>query len=80
MNKLFEYEIKGIKLDVEDMIRIHNYYEAACTAEYVMYNYGINSDEEALKIGYNVRGLMDKYGYTENEALDEFMADYGGTI
>ena len=80
MNKLFEYEIKGVKLDIEDMIRIYNYYEAACTAEYVMYNYGINSEEEALKIGYNVRELMDKYGYTENEALDEFMADYGGTI
>ena len=54
MNKLFEYEIKGVKLDVEDMIRIHNYYEAACTAEYVMYNYGIDSEEEALKIGYNM--------------------------
>ena len=52
---------------MEDMMRIHLYYEAASTAEYIMYNYGIDNKEEALKIGYNVRDLMDRYGYTEQE-------------
>lgn len=80
MNNLFELEIKGVKLDINDMMKVHQYYEAACTAEYVMENYGIESADEALKIGYNIRRLMDKFDYTEREALDEFMVDYGGTL
>ena len=68
-----KYEIKGTTLDVHDLMEIHAYYEAACTAEYLMENYGITDENEALCLGYEVRRLMDKYGYDEEEAINEVM-------
>ena len=70
-----KYEIKGITLDVGDLINIHAYYEAACTAEFVMENYEVSDEDQALQIGYDVRRLMDKYDYTELEAIDKIMAE-----
>lgn len=69
----FKYEIKGITLDVYDLIKIHEHYEATCTAEYLMDNYGITDEEEALSLGHEVRRLMDKYDYDEEEAIYEVM-------
>ena len=65
----FEYEIKGITLSMSDMVQINEYYEAACTAEYLMDNYDITDKDEAIDLGYDVRRLMDKYGYDEQEAI-----------
>ena len=70
-----KYEIKGITLDVYDLIKIHEYYEAACTAEFVMENYEVSDEVQALQIGYDVRRLMFKYDYTELEAIDKVMAE-----
>lgn len=69
-----EYEIKGVKLDVIDLIKVHEYYGAACTAEYLMDNYDIENEDEALQLGYDIRRLMDKYEYNEAEAIDEVLA------
>ena len=66
------FEFNG--LTMSEMARVHEYYEAACTAEYVMENYNITSESEALAIGYNVRRLMDKYGYDEDEAITVYMS------
>jgi hypothetical protein len=68
-----KYEIKGVTLDVNDLINIHQYYEAACTAEYLMDNYDITDEKDALALGYEVRRLMNKYGYDEEEAIDEVL-------
>lgn len=68
-----KYEIKGITLDVYDLMDIHHYYEAACTAEYLMDNYGITNEEDALYLGYEVRRLMDKYDWDEETSIDEVM-------
>ena len=90
-----KYEIKGITLDVYDLMELHHYYEAACTAEYLMENYtyqigpwrrenemaelnlsACKSDEKiALRLGYEVRKLMDKYGYDEEEAINKVLRD-----
>lgn len=70
-----KYEIKGVTLDVGDLIEIHRYYEAACTAEFVMENYEVSDEVQALQIGYDVRRLMDKYDYTELEAIDKIMEE-----
>ena len=70
-----KYEIKGITLDVGDLIEIHRYYEAACTAEFVMENYEVSDEVQALQIGYDVRRLMDKYDYSELEAIDKIMEE-----
>ena len=67
------YEIKGVTLDVYDLIKIHEYYEAACTAEYLMDNYDITDEDEALRLGYDIRILMNKYGYNEEEAIEKVM-------
>ena len=69
----FQYEIKGITLDVYDLINIHNYYEAACTAEYLMDNYEITDEYKALRFGYEIRRFMDKYGLDEETAIYEVM-------
>lgn len=61
-------------LTMTEMMHIHSYYEAACTAEYVMENYDITDENEALAIGYEVRRLMDKYGYGEEEAVAIYMS------
>lgn len=68
-----KYEIKGITLDVNDLMELHEYYEAACTAEYLMENYNISDESTAMHLGYDVRRLMDKYGYDEEEAVDEVL-------
>ena len=68
-----QYEIKGITLDVHDLMELHQYYEAACTAEYIMENYGITDEREAMRLGYEVRRLMDKYGYDEEIAINEVL-------
>lgn len=68
-----KYEIKGITLNVNDLMELHHYYEAACTAEYLMENYGISKEDKALSLGYEVRRLMDKYGYLEEDAIAEVL-------
>ena len=67
-----KYEIKGITLNVYDLINIHKYYEIACTAEYLMENYDLTEDE-AMKLGAEVREYMDDNNVTEDVAIDEIM-------
>ena len=68
-----QYTIKGVTLDVHDLIELHEYYEAACTAEYLMENHDISDESTAIHLGYEVRRLMDKYGYDELTAIDEVL-------
>jgi len=75
---MFTYFIKGITLTMEDMAQIHPYYEAACTAEYVMENYGITDDDNALAIGHEVRRQMDKFGWSEEEAISHVLSYWVG--
>ena len=72
-----QYEIKGVTLDANDIVEIHHYYEAACTAEYLMENYDIEDEDDALHLGYEVRRLMDKYDWDEETAIDEVMSKEG---
>lgn len=72
----FAYEIKGVTLDVYDMMRVKEYYEAHCTAEYLWENYNV-TEENAVSLGYEVRRLMDKYDYDELTAIDEVVAKEG---
>lgn len=68
----FKYSIKGVDLDVYDMMDIKEYYEAACTAEYLCNNYPI-APSYALELGYKIRQYMSKRCVSEEEALAEFM-------
>ena len=69
----FTFEIKGVTLDMCEMQRVHENYEIFCTAEYIMENYEL-TEEKALKYAAEVRRLMFKYGYDEDEAIDEVLA------
>lgn len=77
-----QYNIKGVTLNVIDLININKYYEAAYTAEYILegdikdlFNYPIPeyTEEEAMQIAYEVRRLMEKYDYDETEAIEEII-------
>jgi hypothetical protein len=70
-----QYEIKGITLNEFEMYEIKKYYEVACTAEYIMENYDIDTEEEAMELGYEVRRLMDKYGSEEVEAIEQVISE-----
>lgn len=69
-----EYTIKGITLNEFEMYDIKKFYEAHCTAEYIFENYDV-TEEKAIELGYEVRRLMDKYDYYEEDAIDKVMAD-----
>lgn len=71
-----EYKIKGVTLDVNDLINIHEYYEAACTAEYLMDNYDVDKDK-AMSLGASVREYMNKNNVTEDVAIYEVMKRRG---
>ena len=73
-----EYEIKGVTLDVHDMVEISNYFAAACTAEMLLEDYSdeVTTEEQALELGYEVRRAMDEYGYDEDEAFSFVLYGY----
>ena len=70
-----EYNIKGVTLTEMDMYDIKKYYEAACTAEYIMENYDVTDEKEAIKLGHEVRRLMDKYGGEEEYVVREVLKE-----
>lgn len=75
---MYEYNYKGNKLNMSEMMKISKFYEVACTAEYLMDNFGIEDKDEALKKGYEVREIMVKYGMNEDEAIVEFFKRFFG--
>ena len=69
-----EYKIKGITLNVHDLVEINNYYRIATIAEYLLDNYSeIKSENEAIKIASKVEKLKDKYQLSEESAIAEVM-------
>jgi len=72
-----------IKLSISDpmMILIHEWYERACTAEYILTNelYAKrchNKEDIAYRVADAVRIRMDKYDETESEAIDYIFDNY----
>ena len=63
-----EYKIKGITLDAQDMCLINEYYEIACTAEYIYENYKV-TEKQAYELGGEVRRQINKYEYSESDAI-----------
>lgn len=67
MKEFFE---KNYGLTVEQATAIHDYYETYSTAEYLMEKYPDLNEEKAVSTAEGVRILMDKYDYTEEEAIE----------
>lgn len=72
----FECSINGVKLEIRELVSLHEFYEASCTAEFLRDSYGFK-EEEALKLGYDVRQLMDDYDLSEIDAIDEVFEKRG---
>lgn len=70
---IMEYTIKGVTLNACDLVAINEYYTVACTAEYLMENYAFN-EKDAMRLGSDVRRLMSKYDYGEQQSIDEVIA------
>lgn len=66
----------GQVLGTEELREASDYYEAACTAEYLADNYAAAleglPDETVLKMGYVIREKMADNNETEEEALYEY--------
>lgn len=71
-----KYEIKGVTLDVYDMIEIKNYYQTATIAEVLFENYELPDEDAAMQLGEIVRERMDEDGITEDEAILDIIAEH----
>ena len=76
-SKLFDCSANSTALSINELATLHGYYETCCTAEFLMENYDISDEEEAIFLGYRVRERMDKYSLTEDVAIDEIMSERG---
>lgn len=65
-----------VELDDVDMSRVHNYYEAQCTADYLRENHEDWDENKVQAIAGETRRQMDKYGYDEDFAIDEAIEWY----
>lgn len=73
----YEYVLNGIKLQIEDLAAISNYYHAACTAESLIENHPeIDTLEKAMAIGYEVRNLMCRQGLEAHEAINQALRHF----
>lgn len=64
------YKLKsGYVVNLSEMIKIHTYYQIGCTQEFIYENYKV-SVQKAWTIAEFVRENMDKYSYTEQEAIE----------
>ena len=74
MHEFTIHDGSKILLNMSDMCQITETYQALCTAEYLMDNHNIEDEEKAVSIAYEVRRLMDKYGYDEDFAITEALS------
>lgn len=80
----YEFKSNDGKVVINDeylMRQIHEYYEAACTGEYMQDNDcdGI-SDQIALSLGYEVWRRIYKYGGDESETIENVQDDFKDNI
>ena len=59
-----------VVLDDIDMHRVHEYYQALCTADYLRDNHEDWDEDKVQSIAWEARNQMFKYDYTEDEAID----------
>ena len=70
-----------LDLDDPETLRAHQWYERACTAEYIIeqdtYNKMLENDEDiAFKVACDIRDYMDKHMVTESDAIDAIFKNF----
>lgn len=64
-----EYEVKGVTLDANDIVKIHEYYRSYIIVEFLLENHYSLSIDEAKKMAADAIHLVDHKDYTESEAI-----------
>ena len=75
-----QYEVRpGVVLSASELAKCQEYYQAACTAEYIQENFDVDlsGEKEALRLGHAVRQDMDKYGRSEEESIQVVLLNKG---
>lgn len=73
-----EYTVKGVTLDVRDIVKIHEFYRKFCIIEYLLEGYSdvVKTEEDARNIAADVLHLMDNHDYLEQEAIITAISKY----
>lgn len=69
-----QIEIHGKLYTMDELCYLHQQYEILCTAEYLIENKDM-SEQEALQKAAEVRRIMDKYDFSEDEAIKELFKE-----
>jgi hypothetical protein len=69
----FTFEIKGVTLNMDEMYKVHFWFNIYNTAEYLLENYPQLSEDEAVRLASAVRDLMDTDGYDEDQAVEQVL-------
>lgn len=69
-----QIEIKGKTYTMDELCFLHKQYEVLCTAEYLIENKGLD-EKEAKQRAADVRRIMDKYGFSEEAAIEEIFKE-----
>ncbi len=69
---------KGIEIELSesDMAYIAQHYEAQCTADYLRSEHEDWPEEKVQAIARETRQQMNKYGYDEDDAIEEAISEY----
>jgi hypothetical protein len=73
----FTFEIKGVTLNMDEMHKVHKWYQIYNTAEYLLESYPQLSEERAVYLASAVRDLMDHKDYDEEDAVYEVLNGAG---
>lgn len=65
----------GTEIDICEMINIINYYEKECTKEFLLEN-DYATENNADEMASEVRRIMNKCGFTEENAIFEVIEKY----
>ena len=74
---LFNCKVNGMALTRSEMATISEYYDACCTAEYLLTHYEneITDEDTALTLAYEVREQMQKYDMSELDAIETVLSE-----
>lgn len=67
-----QIKMNGKTYTMDELCYLHEQYEIFCTAEYLIENLELQ-ENEAIKKATEVRQMMDKYDFSEEEAIKEIL-------
>lgn len=65
---------KNQEFNMCELMYLSNCYQVMCTMEYLLDNEMVAEEEQAYIYAVNIRSLMQKYGYTEQEAINKIFS------